>query len=179
MSITISAIPPPPLDPRTEEFRNWLGQVHRSLTEANAIAWARVDKAGSSLSELATRRHDQLTELTDDDHSQYVHLTVARTISVTHTFSAKQLFGDEVEVDGALNHDGTTAGFFGTTPAPQQTVGAVTNNVTSGGVDGTIANYSDLAVYANDAATIRNNLYQLARSVAQLATAVRALGLGA
>lgn len=70
-------------------------------------------------------------------------------------------------------------GFFNTTPVAQQTVGAVTNNVTSGGTTGTIANYTDLVTYANDAAAIRNNLYQLARSVAQLATAVRNLGLGA
>lgn len=70
-------------------------------------------------------------------------------------------------------------GFFNATPVAQQTVGAVTNNVTSGGTTGTIANYTDLVTYANDAAAIRNNLYQLARSVAQLATAVRNLGLGA
>lgn len=69
-------------------------------------------------------------------------------------------------------------GFFGAAAVIQQTVGAVTNSVTAGGVDGTIADFTDLAVYANDSATIRNDIYQLARSVAQLATAVRNLGLG-
>ena len=29
-------------------------------------------------------------------------------------------FGGEVEIDGALNHDGTTAGFYGTAPIAQQ-----------------------------------------------------------
>lgn len=73
----------------------------------------------------------------------------------------------------------TGVGFFAATPVAQQTVGAVTNSVTAGGVDGTIANYTDLAVYANDSAAIRNDIYQLARTCAQLATAVRNLGLGA
>lgn len=33
-----------------------------------------------------------------------------------NSFSAKQTFTGEVEVDGALNHDGTTVGFYGVTP---------------------------------------------------------------
>lgn len=79
---------------------------------------------------------------------------------------------------GASRFDGNI-GFFSTAPAAQQTIGAVTNNVTAGGSTGTIANYTDLTLYANDAAAIRNNIYQLARSVAQIATADRAYGLGA
>lgn len=67
---------------------------------------------------------------------------------------------------------------MGVAPVAAQTVGAVTNSVTSGGSDGTIANYTDLTIYANDAAAIRNDIYQLARSVAQCAAALRAFGLG-
>ncbi len=70
-------------------------------------------------------------------------------------------------------------GFFNTTAAVQQGVGAVTNNVTAGGVDGTIADFTSLTVYATDAAAIRNDIYQLARSVAQIATALRTYGLAA
>jgi len=77
-----------------------------------------------------------------------------------------------------LKHDGTKAGFIGAAPVVAQTVGAVTNNVTAGGVDGTIANITDLLVYANDAAAIRNDIYQLARSVKQLSDALRIFGLG-
>ena len=80
---------------------------------------------------------------------------------------------------GAWKFTGSTLGFFSVTPVAQQTVDAITNSVTSGGTTGTIANYTDLTVYANDAAAIRNDLYQLARAVAQHATALRNLGLGA
>src|SRR3990167_8793074 len=48
-------------------------------------------------------------------------------------------------------------GFFNKTPAIQPTNGVnLTNNVTAGGVNDTIANYTDLSTYANDAAAIRN-----------------------
>ena len=60
----------------------------------------------------------------------------------------------------------------------QPTRGAtLTNNVTSGGTDDTIANFTDLTLYANDAATIRNDIYQLARIVRMHDVALRALGL--
>lgn len=71
-----------------------------------------------------------------------------------------------------------TLGFFNIGPVAKQTGGEnLTNNVTSGGTDGTIANYTDLVVYANDAAAIRNDIYQLARAVKQDHDALRAYGL--
>lgn len=78
-----------------------------------------------------------------------------------------------------IGYDTCKLGFFAASPVAQQTVGAVTNSVTAGGSTGVIADYSSLTVYATDAAAIRNNIYQLARAVAQLTTAVRAYGLGA
>jgi hypothetical protein len=69
-------------------------------------------------------------------------------------------------------------GFFNATPVVQPTRGAtLTNSVTAGGTNDTIANYTDLSVYANDAAAIRNNIYQLARALNQHDVALRALGL--
>lgn len=69
-------------------------------------------------------------------------------------------------------------GYFGATPVGQQTSGAnVTNNVTAGGTDNTIDNWTDLTTYATDAAAIRNAVYQLARKVKQLNDGVRSLGL--
>lgn len=72
-------------------------------------------------------------------------------------------------------------GFFPTiaaAPVVQQVDGAaLTNNVTSGGTTDTIANYTDLTIYANDAAAIRNDIYQLARKLKIVDDALRAYGL--
>lgn len=65
-----------------------------------------------------------------------------------------------------------------TTPVAKPTSGAnLTNNVTSGGTDDTITNWTDLTTYATDAAAIRNAVYQLARKVKQLNDGLRTLGL--
>jgi len=71
-------------------------------------------------------------------------------------------------------------GNFGVNVAPvaQQSVNTIlVNNVTSGGSLSTIANYTDLAIYANDAATIRNNFFRLTEKVLALETALRNYGL--
>lgn len=68
-------------------------------------------------------------------------------------------------------------GFYNATPVVQQTRGAtLTNSVTSGGTDDTIADFA-ASLYATDAATIRNDIYQLARIVRMHDVALRALGL--
>ena len=83
-----------------------------------------------------------------------------------------------LNVDNIFDHDGTTVGFYGAAPVVQQANGVnLTNNVTAGGVNDTIANFTDLAVYANDAATIRNDIYQLARKLKTVNDALRTIGL--
>jgi len=69
-------------------------------------------------------------------------------------------------------------GFFNATPQTQQVQGAtLTNNVTAGGSANTLANYTDLTVYANDAATIRNDIYQLGQTLKTVVDALRLYGL--
>ena len=69
-------------------------------------------------------------------------------------------------------------GFFNATPIIQPIDGAtLTNNVTAGGTTDTIADFTDLTTYSNDAATIRNDIYQLSRKVKILTDNLRALGL--
>lgn len=78
----------------------------------------------------------------------------------------------------AANGSVAQLGFYGTTPVSKQTDGAaLTNNVTSGGTTDTIANFTSLSVYATDAATIRNDIFQLARKIKIVDDAMRAYGL--
>jgi hypothetical protein len=73
----------------------------------------------------------------------------------------------------------TGIGFFSTTPVAVQTGPTLnlTNNITSGGTDGTFTNWTDLTTYATDAAAIRNAVYQCARSIKFCSDALRAYGL--
>lgn len=77
---------------------------------------------------------------------------------------------------GAIN--GALAFLSTVTPITQRVSAAdLTNSVTAGGVNDTIANYTDLTTYATDAAAIRNNIYQLARQLKQINDGLRAYGL--
>lgn len=79
---------------------------------------------------------------------------------------------------GEVNGTVAMIGFLGAAAVVRQVSGAaLTNNVTAGGTTDTIANYTSLSTYSTDAAAIRNNLYQLARKVAQINDALRLYGL--
>jgi hypothetical protein len=85
----------------------------------------------------------------------------------------------DFELDGALNHDGTTVGLYNATPVAQGTGGQnVTNSVTnSGSTDGTIPDITDGVIYANDYTNLRRALYQLARMLKQDHDQLRAMGI--
>lgn len=86
--------------------------------------------------------------------------------------------GNTNAVNLNLGRSAGNIGFFGVTAVAKQTSGAnLTNNVTSGGTNDTIADFTDLSVYANDAATIRNDIYQLSRKLKQVNDALRLYGL--
>lgn len=79
-----------------------------------------------------------------------------------------------------LETDGAEAmmGFMGASAATRRTSGAnLTNNVTAGGVNDTITNWTNLSTYSTDAAAIRNAVYQLARKLKQINDGLRTLGL--
>lgn len=80
-------------------------------------------------------------------------------------------------VAAQLGNSTGTIGFFGSAGATKVTQAAITNNVTAGGVAGTIANYTDLTVYANDSAAIRNDIYQISLALANVVSALRSYGL--
>lgn len=93
------------------------------------------------------------------------------TTSITERF--------RIANDGSITWPITSKlGAFGAAAVGQQTVGANVNNVTASGTTGQFDNFTSLTVYASDAAAIHADIYQLARSVAQLTVAVRNFGLG-
>lgn len=72
---------------------------------------------------------------------------------------------------------GQKFGVYGTTPPAQQSVTVLTNNVTSGGSANIIADFTDLSNYNADAATIRNNIYQIGQQLNLIRTAIKNYGL--
>lgn len=120
--------------------------------------------------------------LTSTDWSTFnAKLSSSRTISTTPPLTG----GGDLSTNRTFALDLTASiawtgsvGWFGASAQSQRTSGAnLTNNVTAGGTDDTIANYTDLTTYANDAAAIRNDIYQLARKLKQINDGLRTYGL--
>ena len=168
------------------------GAAHTTLSNAEAsdvvFGLARTVQFGQNTL-LATQRAVAITAPTYSSSAATKTITDAVTLDITAAPTAGtnvaitnpyalRVQAGETRLLGGLRVTGNE-GHFGAAAVGQQTVGAITNNVTSGGTTGTIADFTDLTVYANDAAAIRNNIYQLARIEEQLTAALRNLGFGA
>lgn len=145
-----------------------------SVTGATPTTWTQLDLqdpgsgAGTTIMGIrqrGTNAHNRLNGNTmigaDSAPSHPLHVT------------GKILTTSEIEIDGALNHDGTQIAFFNGSLATQQSdIGAITDN-TGGSVDGTLVDVGP--VY--DQAILNNNLADLAAKINSLRTVLRAYSL--
>lgn len=139
------------------------------------VSVARVGQAG-----VAHEKGMTLLSLkhTASNTGRYIHAeNSAGTAQFRVDADGKGYFVGEVEIDGALNHDGTTAGFYGVTPVTRptaytqtfatadkthaaRTAVALTDN-SGGTANTTVQALADGVTYANDVAAIRNNFADL------------------
>lgn len=118
-----------------------------------------------------TNNRDQLTLSTEWVVATEASQTTLAKFSIYDT-AAREAMRMQASGSAAM------IGFLGAAAVVRQTGGAdLTNNVTSGGSSDTITNWTDLTVYATDAAAIRNAVYQLARTLKQDHDALRLYGL--
>lgn len=134
--------------------------------------WSGSTISSTLLSEAAFTYNPSTNTLTVDNISAH---SVLGTLTIADAINIVLNTGTGTKIGTATNQK---LGFYNATPVIQQTDGAaLVNNVTSGGTTDQIDNFTDLTVYANDAATIRNDIYQLARKVKIIGDALRAYGL--
>jgi len=102
-----------------------------------------------------------------------VDTTTLANLGEAETFTMKVTFGSEVEIDGALNHDGTTVGFFNVTPTTQPT--AYTQTYAT--ADKTHANATQVAVATTGATAVTPFGYTTSAQADAIVTAVNAARL--
>ena len=85
-------------------WREWLRRTHVRVTGAAQMLWSQIDKAGSNLTEIVTRRHRDLQDLQGGTTAEYYHLTSAQHTETTTFFSATDMTGAEAETltDGSV-----------------------------------------------------------------------------
>jgi hypothetical protein len=78
-------LPPPPTRADNGDFAwvAWYNQLYTLLSTTGAVAWAQVDKAGSSVADLQNKNHDLLTGLQGGTSGEHYHLTAAEYATLT------------------------------------------------------------------------------------------------
>ncbi len=65
-------LPPPPTRAASGDFQwtSWYNELYKLLSTTGAVSWALIDKAGSSIADLANKNHGLLTSIlgTGDYH---------------------------------------------------------------------------------------------------------------
>jgi hypothetical protein len=69
----------------------------------------------------------------------------AHMLTTANTWTQKQTFSGEVEIDGALNHDGNTVGFYGVTPVARSAAYTASNVTTDRTFDANATTIDEIA----------------------------------
>ena len=120
-----------------------------------------------------------LQQQLDDRDALLGNLSIGGSLSV----------GGNATIGGSLNHDGSTAGFYGTTPAAQASASANLTDSSGGTANDTVQALTDPAdspatadalrddLVANLIPELRNNFADLAAKVNKALTVLRDIGL--
>jgi mucin-19 len=89
----MAMLPPPPLRAETGSFQwlDWYNKLQSAVTVPGSISWATIDKTGSSLADLATRQHAQLTAIQGGTAGERYHLTAAEHSNISSLPSAANI----------------------------------------------------------------------------------------
>lgn len=101
-----------------------------------------------------------------------LNFRIGSTVEASLTATVFNITG-ELDLDGALNHDGTTVGFFSATPVTQRTNIGVLTDSTGGSVDGTLADVTA----AHDQTILNNNFADIADRINKIEQVLQDLGL--
>lgn len=74
----MALIPPQPIhaEPGSFAYLDYMNRVAAAVNQGAIVMWASVDKSGSSLSDISTRNHNQLTAIAGS--SEGYHLSAAQ-----------------------------------------------------------------------------------------------------
>lgn len=97
--MTQRGLPKPPIHDQqfSYQWREWLRRAYVRVADASQLLWEQIDKTGSNLTDLTTRRHRDLQDLQGGTTAEYYHVTSAQHTEVTAFFAATDMTGAEAE----------------------------------------------------------------------------------
>ena len=91
--MTQRGLPKPPIHDQqfSYQWREWLRRTYVRIADAAQLLWSQIDKTGSNLIDLETRRHRDLQDLQGGTTAEYYHLTAANKTTLTGGGNADSL----------------------------------------------------------------------------------------
>lgn len=151
---------------------NKVNSTVRAATQAEATAGTRNDVYLSPATDVTSLALDFASPPVLGFGSTNPAPVHARALSSTGSTKLASGLGNSLKLGNATG----TVGFFGSAGAPRASQHSITNNLTSGGATGTLANFTG-ASYASDAHIIHNDIYQLGHSLQTLIASLKSYGL--
>jgi hypothetical protein len=77
--------PPPPTfeNPGSFSWMEWYRQLRSYVSQTGSVPWAVVDKAGSNLTDIVTRNHNNLQNIQGGSSGSYYHLQAKLTATLS------------------------------------------------------------------------------------------------
>lgn len=108
------SLPPAPIGepPGSLAWQQWYIQLSQLYTATGAIPWDSIDTAGSDITDLASRAHNNLQSLQGGTSNEYYHNTAAQntTMGVLRSGTGAPAAGLGSNGDFYFRTDGTVAG---------------------------------------------------------------------
>lgn len=75
-----TGLPPPPINDQPGSFTwlEWYRQLRNYISTSGSVPWYVIDFAGSNITDIATRNHDQLQSIQGGTSGEHYHLTAAQ-----------------------------------------------------------------------------------------------------
>lgn len=98
-------LPPPPTRAANGDFAwtAWYNQLYTLLSTSGSVSWALINKAGSSIADLANKAHDLLTGLQGGTTGEHYHLTAAQHTKATSTKSYGSFHDNTTQTAAVIN----------------------------------------------------------------------------
>jgi hypothetical protein len=126
-----SGLPPPPTRAASGDFAwtSWYNQLYTLLSTTGSVSWALVNKAGSSIADLATKNHNLLTSMQGGTSGQYYHLTAAEHTYLSNIVNTFGGFYSTVSQTVTAANTATAILFNSTEYASGITIGTPTSRI--------------------------------------------------
>lgn len=98
-------LPPPPTRAANGDFAwtAWYNQLYTLLSTSGSVSWSLINKAGSSIADLANKAHDLLTGLQGGTTGEHYHLTAAEHTKTTAAKSYGAFHDNTTQTAAAIN----------------------------------------------------------------------------